>query len=100
MVYSVEKMLKEQGRQEFPAPTAAMSKTRLQTPRKALESERQSEMDKARETLTQPRTSWPSKCTNGAASGVERPRGAGLLETALAGGNGQGKDEGVIDAEF
>jgi molecular chaperone DnaK len=85
-----------------PARSGATWRTRLPTPKKALESNDKASMDKARETLTRASHKLASRCTR---QPSRRPRQAARHRKRSAGpepgaNGGPKKDEGVIDAEY
>jgi len=101
MVYSVEKMLREQG-DKISGSDRGDVENAIADAKKALESNEKSAMDKARETLTQASHKLAEQMYKAAQSATP---GAGPTPEAGAGpepgGNGQPKkDEGVIDAEY
>jgi molecular chaperone DnaK len=103
MVYSVEKMLREQG-EKISGSERGDVENAIADAKKALESNDKAQMDKARETLTQASHKLAEQMYKAAqaqtppagASGA----GAGPSANGAAGGNGKAKDEGVIDAEY
>jgi len=101
MVYSVEKMLKEQG-EKISGGDRGDVENAIADAKKALESNDKAQMDKARETLTQASHKLAEQMYKAAqppAGGA--PAGdAGPGPTNGAAGNGKAKDEGVIDAEY
>jgi molecular chaperone DnaK len=103
MVYSVEKMLKEQG-EKISGSERGDVENAIADAKKALESNDKSQMDKARETLTQASHKLAEQMYK-AAQAQTPPTGGGAGPSAGAGGapggNGEAKkDEGVIDAEY
>ncbi len=101
MVYSVEKMLREQG-DKISGSDRGDVENAIADAKKALESNDKATMDKARETLTQASHKLAEQMYKAAQS---QAPGAGPAPGASAGpepgGNGQAKkDEGVIDAEY
>ncbi len=102
MVYSVEKMLKEQG-DKISGSDRGDVENAIADAKKALESSDKAQMDKARETLTQASHKLAEQMYK--AAQAQTPAGgapgadAGPANGA-AGGNGKAKDEGVIDAEY
>jgi molecular chaperone DnaK len=102
MVYSVEKMLKEQG-EKISGSERGDVENAIADARKALESNDKAQMDKARETLTQASHKLAEQMYKAAQppAGGAPGAGAGPAGDGAAGGNGQAKkDEGVIDAEY
>jgi len=102
MVYSVEKMLKEQG-DKISGSDRGDVENAIADAKKALESNDKAQMDKARETLTQASHKLAEQMYKAAQppAGGAPGAGAGPANGAAAGGNGQAKkDEGVIDAEY
>ncbi len=102
MVYSVEKMLKEQG-EKISGSDRGDVENAVADAKKALESGDKSAMDKAREALTQAshkRAEQMYKAAQSqAAPGAGPTPGAGT--GSAPGGDGHAKkDEGVIDAEY
>src|ERR1700732_2497639 len=101
MVYSVEKMLREQG-DKISGSDRGDVENAIADAKKALESNEKASMDKARETLTQASHKLAEQMYKAAQS---QAPGAGPTPGASAGpepgANGQPKkDEGVIDAEY
>jgi molecular chaperone DnaK len=101
MVYSVEKMLREQG-DKISGSDRGDVENAIADAKKALESNEKAAMDKARETLTQASHKLAEQMYKAAQSATP---GASPTPDASAGpepgGNGQPKkDEGVIDAEY
>ncbi len=104
MVYSVEKMLREQG-DKISGSERGDVENAIADAKKALESNDKSAMDKAHETLTQASHKLAEQMYKAAqpqgAPGAGPTPGAGPDPHANgASGNGQKKDEGVIDAEY
>jgi molecular chaperone DnaK len=102
MVYSVEKMLREQG-DKISGSERGDVENAIADAKKALESSDKSTMDKARETLTQASHKLAEQMYKAAQpqGGPGAGAGAGPDPHANgAAGNGQKKDEGVIDAEY
>jgi molecular chaperone DnaK len=103
MVYSVEKMLREQG-DKISGSERGDVENAIADAKKALESGDKAAMDKARETLTQA----SHKLAEQMYKAAQPPQGApgagpeaGPSAGAGASSNGQAKkDEGVIDAEY
>ena len=99
MVYSVEKMLKEHG-DKISGSERGDVENAVADAKKALESNDKSQMDKARETLTQASHKLAEQMYKSAQSAQPGP-GAGATTGGQPGGDGQAKkDEGVIDAEY
>jgi molecular chaperone DnaK len=101
MVYSVEKMLRDQG-DKISGSDRGDVENAIADAKKALESNEKSAMDKARETLTQASHKLAEQMYKAAQS---QPAGAGSTPDASAGpdpgaNGGPKKDEGVIDAEY
>jgi molecular chaperone DnaK len=103
MVYSVEKMLREQG-DKISGSERGEVENAVADAKKALESNDKSQMDKARERLTQASHKLAEQMYK--AAQPQGAPGAGPTPGADAGpgpstnGSGQKKDEGVIDAEY
>jgi molecular chaperone DnaK len=100
MVYSVEKMLREQG-DKISGSERGDVENAVADAKKALESGDKAAMEKARETLTQASHKLAEQMYKSAQT--QRAPGAGsTAETGPAAGtDGQArKDEGVIDAEY
>ena len=105
LVYSVEKMLREQG-DKISGSERGDVENAIADAKKALESNDKATMDKARETLTQAShklaeqmyKAAQAEAAPGTAAGAGPSTGAG----PTPGGNGEAKkkDEGVIDAEY
>jgi molecular chaperone DnaK len=103
MVYSVEKMLREQG-DKISGSERGDVENAIADAKKALESSDKGAMDKARETLTQAshklaEQMYKAAQPQGAAGAGPTPGGPDPHANG-ASGNGQKKDEGVIDAEY
>jgi molecular chaperone DnaK len=104
MVYNIEKMLKEQG-DKISGSDRGDVENAVADAKKALESNDKATMDKARETLTAASHKLAEQMykaaqpTPGAGPGGPTP---GATAGGEPGSNGQGqkKDEGVIDAEY
>ena len=101
MVYSVEKMLREQG-DKISGSERGDVENAIADAKKALESNEKAAMDKARETLTQASHKLAEQMYKAAQS---QAPGAGPTPGASAGpepgaNGGPKKDEGVIDAEY
>jgi molecular chaperone DnaK len=106
MVYSVEKMLKEQG-DKISGSDRGDVENAIADAKKALESNDKAQMDKAREILTQASHKLaeqmykaaqpPAGGAPGGDAGAGPTNGAGV---GSDGGNGKAKNEGVIDAEY
>jgi molecular chaperone DnaK len=101
MVYSVEKMLKEQG-DKISGSDRGDVENAIADAKKALESNDKAQMDKARETLTQASHKLAEQMYKAAQppAGGAPGAGPGPAGDGAAGGNGKAKDEGVIDAEY
>jgi molecular chaperone DnaK len=101
MVYSVEKMLKEQG-EKISGSERGDVENAIADAKKALESNDKAQMDKARETLTQASHKLAEQMYKAAQppAGGAPGAGPGPAGDGAAGGNGKAKDEGVIDAEY
>jgi molecular chaperone DnaK len=100
MVYQIEKMLKEQG-DKISGSERGDVENALADAKKAIESNDKVQMDKARETLTQASHKLAEqmyKAAQPSAAGAGPAPGAGPEPNAN--GDGQKKDEGVIDAEY
>jgi molecular chaperone DnaK len=98
MVYSVEKMLREQG-DKISGSDRGDVENAIADAKKALESNDKTTMDKARETLTQASHKLAEQMYKAAQS--QTPPSPGPGAGPAAGGDGQPKkDEGVIDAEY
>ena len=98
MVYSVEKMLKDQG-DKISGSERGDVENAIADAKKALESNDKAQMDKARETLT----AASHKLAEQMYKAAQPPQGAPSADGAgpAPGGDGQAKkDEGVIDAEY
>ncbi|HEV2401857.1 MAG TPA: molecular chaperone DnaK [Candidatus Sulfotelmatobacter sp.] len=102
MVYNIEKMLKEHG-DKISGSERGDVENALADAKKALESNDKAQMEKARENLTTAshklaeqmyKAAQPAGGTQGA------PGGPGAGPQPGADGEGQKKDEGVIDAEY
>jgi molecular chaperone DnaK len=102
MVYSVEKMLKEQG-EKISGGDRGDIENAIADAKKALESNDKAQMDKARETLTQASHKLAEQMYKAAqppAGGAPGGDAGPGPTNGAAGGNGKAKDEGVIDAEY
>jgi molecular chaperone DnaK len=102
MVYSVEKMLREQG-DKISGSERGDVENAIADAKKALGSNEKASMDKARETLTQASHKLAEQMYKAAQSQAAPGTGpgAGTGTGAAPGGDGQPKkDEGVIDAEY
>ena len=99
MVYSVEKMLREQG-DKISGSERGDVESAVADAKKALEGGDKSAMDKARERLTQASHKLAEQMYKAAQS--QAAPGAGASAGPQPGGDGQAKkkDEGVIDAEY
>ena len=104
MVYNIEKMLREQG-DKISGSDRGDVENAIADAKKALESNDKATMDKARETLTQASHKLAEQMYKaaqpaaGAAPGGPTP-GSTAGGDSGANGQGQKKDEGVIDAEY
>jgi molecular chaperone DnaK len=108
MVYSVEKMLREQG-DKISGSERGEVENAVADAKKALESNDKAQMDRARDNLTKAshklaeamyKQAAPGATPGAGEAGASGP-GAGPTGGAAAGGDGQAKkDEGVIDAEY
>ncbi|MCI0349656.1 MAG: molecular chaperone DnaK [Acidobacteriales bacterium] len=101
MVYNIEKMLREQG-DKISAGDRSEVESALADAKKALEGSDRNAMDAARQRLTQASHKLAEQMYKAA-----QPQGGGAAAGGAAGqtngatgGNGQKKDEGVIDAEY
>jgi molecular chaperone DnaK len=105
MVYQIEKTLKEQGDKVSGSDRADVENA-IADAKKALESSDKSQMDKARETLTQASHKLAEQMYKSAQAQTPPPGGgagpSGSAGGPEPGGNGEAgkKDEGVIDAEY
>jgi len=103
MVYNVEKMLRDQG-DKISGSERGDVENAIADAKKALESNDKAQMDKARETLTQASHKLAEQMYKAAQpqGGAQGTPGAGPAPGSTTGGDGQGqkKDEGVIDAEY
>src|SRR6201981_2614168 len=101
MVYNIEKMLKEQG-DKISGSDRGDVENAIADAKKALESNDKTTMEKARETLTQASHKLAEQLYKAAQPAPGAGPSAGPTPGATAGGDGQGqkKDEGVIDAEY
>jgi molecular chaperone DnaK len=105
MVYNVEKMLREQG-DKISGSERGDVENAIADAKKALESTDKSQMDKARERLTQASHKLAEQMYKAAQAQSAPPSGGGPAAESPgagqpAGGDGQAKkDEGVIDAEY
>src|SRR5512143_572963 len=104
MVYNIEKMLKEHG-DKISGSERGDVENALADAKKALESGDKAQMDRAREALTQASHKLAEqmyKATQSAGpAGAAGPTPGGDAGQAPSGnGQGQKKDEGVIDAEY
>src|SRR5665811_4624 len=97
MVYNIEKMLREQG-DKISGSERGDVENAVADAKKALESNDKATMDKARDKLTE-QMYKAAQPTPGAAPGGPTP-GATAGGDASGNGQGQKKDEGVIDAEY
>ena len=100
MVYSVEKMLREQG-DKISGSDRGDVENAVADAKKALESGDKAAMEKARETLTQASHKLAEQMYKAAQSQSAPGAGAAPGDGPAASDNGQAKkDEGVIDAEY
>jgi molecular chaperone DnaK len=101
MVYNVEKMLREQG-EKISGSERGDVENAVADAKKALESNDKATMDKAREKLTQASHKLAEQMYKATQPGAGAGPTPGATAGGDAGGNGQGqkKDEGVIDAEY
>jgi len=103
MVYNIEKMLKEHG-DKISGSERGDVENALADAKKALESNDKAQMDKARENLTTASHKLAEQMYKAAQpqGGAQGAPGAGPMPGEQPGANGQGqkKDEGVIDAEY
>jgi molecular chaperone DnaK len=100
MVYNIEKMLREQGEKISGADRAEVENA-LADAKKALEGSDRSAMDAARERLTQASHKLAEQMYKAAQpQGGAAAGGSAGQTNGATGGNGQKKDEGVIDAEY
>ena len=100
MVYSVEKMLKEQGDKISGSERGDVENT-IADAKKALESSDKAVMDKAREALTQASHKLAEQMYKAAQAQAAPGAGPSAGAGPAPGGDGQAKkDEGVIDAEY
>jgi molecular chaperone DnaK len=101
MVYSVEKMLREHG-DKISGSERGEVENAVADAKKALESNDRSQMDKARERLTQASHKLAEQMYKAAQSqpGTGPTPGTGTGPTPGGDGEAKKKDEGVIDAEY
>src|ERR1700752_2749337 len=101
LVYQIEKMLREQG-DKISGSERGDVENAIADAKKALESNDKATMDKAREKLTAASHKLAEQMYKAAQPAPGATPGAGPTPGATAGGDGQGqkKDEGVIDAEY
>jgi molecular chaperone DnaK len=100
MVYNIEKMLREQGEKISGADRAEVENA-LADAKKALEGSDRSAMDAARERLTQASHKLAEQMYKAAQpQGGAAAGGSSGQTNGATSGNGQKKDEGVIDAEY
>src|SRR5579863_5136256 len=99
MVYNIEKMLREQG-DKISGSERGDVENAVADAKKALESNDKAQMDKARETLTAASHKLAEQMYKAAQPAPGAGPGAGPTPGATADGQGQKKDEGVIDAEY
>jgi molecular chaperone DnaK len=95
MVYSIEKMLREQG-EKISASDRAEVENALADAKSALTSNNKQSMERARDQLTQVSHKLAEQMYKGAGTAA----GTGPGAAPPPGGDGQAKDEGVIDAEY
>lgn len=96
LVYNMEKMLREQG-DKIPAAERGEVENAIADAKKALESNNKSQMDRARENLTQVSHKLAEHMYQ--ASAPQQPTGAGQSSgTTTTGGEGRADD--VVDAEY
>jgi molecular chaperone DnaK len=103
LVYSVEKTLREQG-DKIPPSERGDVENAVADAKKALDSNDKSQMDRARERLTQVSHKLAEQMYRATPpTGAGAAGSAGPSEGAAAGqggGNGRGKDENIVDAEY
>ena len=101
MVYSVEKMLREQG-DKISGSDRGDVENAIADAKKALESNDKTSMDKARETLTQSSHKLAEQMYKAAQStpGAGSPTPEAGVGPEPGANGGDKKDEGVIDAEY
>ncbi|MBV9624944.1 MAG: Hsp70 family protein, partial [Acidobacteria bacterium] len=103
MVYSVEKMLREQG-DKISGTERGNVENAIADARKALESNDKGQMDRARETLTQASHKLAEEMYKAAQAQTPPPGGGAGPAAGAAGGassaDDKSKEEGVIDAEY
>jgi molecular chaperone DnaK len=101
MVYQIEKMLREQG-EKISGSDRGDVENALADAKKALESNDKTQMERARQTLTQASHKLAEQMYKSAQAQTPPPGGeAGAGGGPQPGGNGEAKkDEGVIDAEY
>jgi molecular chaperone DnaK len=100
MVYSVEKMLRENG-DKISGSERGDVENAVADAKKALESNDKSQMDRARESLTQASHKLAEQMYKAAQpAGGAGPQAGSGPEPGADHGQGQKKDEGVIDAEY
>jgi molecular chaperone DnaK len=105
MVYQIEKMLKEQG-EKISGSDRGEVENALADAKKALESNDKTQMEHARETLTQASHKLAEQMYKSTQAQTPPPGGgagpSGSTSGPEPGGNGEAKkkDEGVIDAEY
>ncbi|MGC2259543.1 MAG: Hsp70 family protein, partial [Candidatus Sulfotelmatobacter sp.] len=98
LVYSVEKMLREQG-DKISGSERGEVENAVADAKQALASNSKESMDKARERLTQASHKLAEQMYK-AAQPQGTPAGAGASGKPPAGSDGRAKDEGVVDAEY
>jgi molecular chaperone DnaK len=99
MVYQMEKMLRESGDKISGEDRGAVENA-IADAKKALEAGDKAGMDRAREALTQASHKLAEQMYKAAGSQGSPGPGPGAGPSGSADGNGQAKDEGVIDAEY
>jgi len=107
MLYNVEKMLRENG-DKISGSERGDVENAVADAKKALESNDKAQMDKARETLTKAShklaeemyKAAQTKAPESGAPGSGPTDGAAAAPGSNGSGQGQKKDEGVIDAEY
>jgi molecular chaperone DnaK len=102
MVYNIEKMFREHG-DKISGDERQAVENALADAKKALESNEKSQMDSAREKLTQASHKLAEqmyKATAGQAQPGPGPQAGPAPGADGTGAAGQKKDEGVIDAEY
>jgi molecular chaperone DnaK len=94
LVYSVEKMLREHG-DKISGSERGEVENAIADAKRALESGNKSQMDRARETLTQVSHKLAEHMYQ-----ATQPQGAGTAQPGEPAASQPGKDEGVVDAEY